>query len=103
MNPYVIPGLMTIEEIAADIWGIPTELLKIHTRKRKVIECRYVLLTYFRNENPKIRWKYIAERFNMNRVTAMKAYTTVNDLMEVNLEFKRKHDLFLERIRKVIG
>jgi len=99
IDVYAIPGLMTPEEIAADIWEIDVSLLKVHTRKREVVECRYVLLAYFRNENPKVRWKYIAEKFNMNRVTAMNAYTTVNDLREVNLEFKRKHDLFLERIR----
>lgn len=97
--PYAIPGLMTLEEIAADIWGIPIKLLYIHTRNREVVECRYVLFFYWK-QTTSLSPSIIGKKYNMDRNTVKHGYETVTNLLETHdEEFKRKYDLFKKRVK----
>lgn len=99
IDPYAIPGLMTPEEIAADIWGISLRLLHTHTRNRKVVECRQVLfyhLVQTTTSSPVV----IGETYGMDRNTVKHACENVSNLLEThNEEFIRKYDLFVKRLR----
>jgi len=100
MNPYIIPGLMSTEEIAAAIWGISdVQVLQMRIRNWNVVECRDVLFHHLM-KTTSLSPASIGRCYNMDRNTVKHAYTTVENLLENNLEFKRKHDLFMKRIRK---
>lgn len=97
ITPYAIPGLMTSEEIAADIWEIPVRLLYIHTRDREVVECRQ-LLFYHLTQTTALSPTNIGNVYGMNRNTVKHACETVINLLETrDKEFIRKYDLFYKR------
>jgi len=96
--PYVIPGLMTSEEIAADIWGIPVRLLYIHTRDRKVVECRQMLF-YHLIQTTTLSPASVGSKYKMDRNTVKHACENISNLIKTHdKEFIRKHDLFYKRI-----
>lgn len=98
VGPYAIPGLKTNDEIAADIWEIPVELLQIHTRNREVVECRQVLLNYLK-ETTDLSLVNVGVKYGVDRNTVRHACKTVANLKDTNEEFRRKYDLFYKRIR----
>jgi chromosomal replication initiation ATPase DnaA len=98
IDPYVIPGLMTFEEIAADIWEIPVRLLYIHTRNREVVECRHMLFHYL-TRTTTLSPANIGIKYGMDRNTVKHACENISNLLEThNEEFIRKYDLFYKRI-----
>lgn len=92
-----LPGLKSPEEIAADIWGIPVEKLKIKTRKREVVEARMVLMAY-RNRKLKLSQAKSAAKFEMDHCSTIHACKTVDELLETNKEFRIKHEEFYRKV-----
>lgn len=98
INPYAIPGLKSLEEIAADIWGIPVILLYVRTKNRKVVECRQVLFHHYSNTTT-LSAVAIGAKYGLDRNTVKFACKTVTDLIETrNEEFTRKYNLFTKSI-----
>lgn len=97
MNPYVIPGLMSLEEIAASIWKVHPSLLHTNSRNRDVVECRQVLLSYVKSTT-KLSRNEVGKLYKRDRNTVKHACETVANLRQTNQEFRKKYELFIKRI-----
>jgi len=93
MNPMVVPGLQSIEDIAAQIWDIDKNLLTTNTRKREVVECRHVLMNY-RNLVMKQSQAKSASYYNKEHATTINSNKKVDEFLFSDSEFKRKYNDF---------
>ncbi|HAQ21130.1 MAG TPA: hypothetical protein DCR40_18135 [Prolixibacteraceae bacterium] len=99
ISPMAIPGLKTADEIAAEIWDIPEELLKVKTRKREVVEARMVLISYrYRNLNE--TQESASNQYGLKEHTStIHACKTVDALLQTDKDFGHKHEEFCKRIK----
>jgi chromosomal replication initiator protein len=101
INPMTIPGLSSIEEIAASVWEIEVNDLYLKTRKREVVEARQSLMNFRMNvmrQKPPI----VAKKYNQHRCTALHAMKTVKDLNDTDNDFRGRYADFSEKARKVL-
>jgi chromosomal replication initiation ATPase DnaA len=99
INPMAIPGLSTIEDVAASIWEIEKADLFAKIRKREVVEARQSLMK-FRNENMGHSLASAAKYYGLDHCTAIHAIRTVDILRDTDKSFRSRHDLFIERVSK---
>lgn len=88
-----IPGLMSPDEIAADIWGFKPELITKKTRKREVVEARQVMMVY-RHITLKQSQVASAGYYGKDHSTVVHSQKTIKNLLETNIKFKDKYERF---------
>lgn len=96
----VLPGLKSLEEIAAEIWKIPIERIATSTHKRMVVEARQVLIVY-RVDYLKETWEAATIRYGMDHSSVKHCKKTVYDLKDTNRDFQSKYEEFLEKAKKL--
>lgn len=89
----------SIEEHAAEIWGIPVELLSQKTKEWIVVEPRDVLINY-RCDVLGIKPAEAAKKYGLSRPSAYHARKAINSLLFSNKEFKKKYDQFYSEVTK---
>lgn len=102
INAMAIPGIrrITIEELAAEIWGIEKELLYTKTRKIEVVEARHVLMT-FRKEHMGHSFEKAAKPYNKDHATAMNSVQKVQEFNETDKVFAEKYTRFLNAAQRL--
>lgn len=98
-SPYALPGIKTetIEDIAAEVWGINKELLPIKTRKQEVVEARHVLMDYRRNVMKQTLY-LTASYYNKDHASVLHSKKRVKEFNKTDKEFRRKYDEFYQLI-----
>lgn len=94
----VIPGLKSIEDFAADVWGIETNQIFERTRKRSVVEARHTLMVY-RYIDLGYTMEKAGEFYNLDHASVNHARKTVNILLKTDRTFRKKHELFYKMIQ----
>jgi chromosomal replication initiator protein len=97
ISPMIAPGLKTIEQHAEEIWELEPGKLSERTRRREVVEARQTVMDY-RRTHRKESLQRIADRYYMDHATVIHASKTVSALLKTDKEFRRKHELFYERV-----
>lgn len=100
MNPYALPGIQTIEDIAAEIWEIPRERLYKVTRERKVVDPRRVLIKY-RREVLKLSTIEAAQPFGKSHSATCESIKEINKLNGVDKVFTAKYNDFITRANAI--
>jgi len=96
-NPWILPGLMTIDDAVSHTWGITVSELKERTRRREVVEPRQVAM-WWRIRNTRDSLSRIGSYYGRDHCTVLHAKKTVKDLM------KYDHDFFckVEQVNKMM-
>jgi len=98
-NYIIAPGLMNIDDVVSQVWGIRKEDMQIRTRKRAIVEARQVAM-WWRIRNTKATLTEIADvNGHLDHATALHAKKTVENLMEVDLAFRKK----VEMVEAIMG
>jgi len=92
MQAYLRPGLMGIDDIVSESFGVTVERMKAEDRKRKreEVEARQFAM-WWRERNTKETLADIGMMYGgRDHSTVLHAKKTVNNLMETNKVFREK-------------
>lgn len=90
MTPWVKPGILTIDEIIAQSFGVSIEWMTTRSRKRIGVEARQFAM-WWRERNTKDSLAVIGNMYGgRDHATVLHAKKTVNNLMETNKVFRHK-------------
>jgi chromosomal replication initiator protein len=94
---YAIPGIKKIDEIIiSNAFGIDTDVLFTHTRKREVIEARHFYFWYHVK-----KFKKVSDKHGFDHATINHAIKNVENLIEIDKEFRDKAELALFELDKL--
>ena len=97
MNAYTAPGILETQSIinaaAAEVWGVPVELLFTKTRKREILEPRQVI-QYYRYIILEQSPTKIGRETNVDESTIFNSAKTIANLLETDQRLNRKYKLF---------
>lgn len=100
INPYIIPGLKTIDEIVCQAFDITMEQLKAPNRKRDGADARKFVMWYRKN-NSKLSLSKIGEIYaGRDHATVLAAAIKYEELIETDKRFRQKCERALEMIEK---
>lgn len=96
MTAYVIPGICTVEEVIAEVFGTSVNAMKSKSRDRNIVEARHAAMWYY------MKYKGYSENvcgklFNRNHCTAHYAKRQVDILCKVDKIFRSKMDEVMKR------
>jgi len=101
MSPYIKPGLLSIDEIVAQSFGIDISWLTTKSRKRIGVEARQLAM-WWRENNTKESQESIGDRYGgRDHATVIHACKTVNNLMKNNREFRVKAEDAINRLESI--
>lgn len=94
MNPYIVPGLVSkdelIDKIICNVFDVDDNWLHTRSRKRIGVEARQFVM-WWRDNNTKESQKIIGARYGgRDHSTVVHACKTVNNLMKTNKVFREK-------------
>lgn len=89
--------IKTYEEIAAEIWGISTDELIAHNRKKEVVEARHTLLCY-RRRKLGMTTSQSAAKYGLKHNATLHSCKRVDEFIEFDPDFKIKHDEFIKKV-----
>ena len=90
MTAYSIPGIKTPEEIICQEYGLSFDDIKRHTRKKDIIECRYLIFNWYR-KNTQMTYGQIGNRFGkFNCATVRYGVQEIENLTGIYRWFREK-------------
>lgn len=90
------PKLITVA--VCEMLGVTLDQLKSNTRKRDVVEARYIAMSLIMIANPELTLKEVGAMFNRDHSTVVYARDTYNKLMEGDKAFQDKVALVKQRV-----
>lgn len=97
MNAYTAPGILETQSIinaaAAEIWGVPVELLFTRTRKREILEPRQVI-QYYRYTILQHSPTKIGRETGVDEATIHNSVKSITNLLSTDKRLNKKYKLF---------
>ena len=100
MNPYLAPGLKTIEDAVCDAYGISKPALKQRTRKREIITPRQISMWY-RHMVLGLSQAVAAAPYGLDHATTNHACKTVRDLWQTDYNYRSTLQDIVEELHPV--
>lgn len=87
-----------ISSVVCEKLGVTIDQLKSSSRKRDVVEARFIAISLIMIANPDLTLKEVGAMFNRDHSTIVYARDTYNELMEGNKAFQDKVALVKQRV-----
>lgn len=97
MSPYVYPGIRLNNNIMANackLFGVTQTQILSNSRKREIVEARQLLMYYY-NRIEGLSLSNTGIKFNKDHATVLHACKKVDDLIQVDKEFKNKYEILI--------
>ena len=100
IKPWVVPGLKTVDDVVAEIWGIDKEKLYVHIKKREIVEARMVAMQY-RNKVLGLSLSLSAYPYSLNHTAVVHANKTICNLLQSDPAFRIRYGLFQQAVQSL--
>lgn len=88
IDPIVFAGLMDIDDVVCMVWGIKKHDLQLKTRKREIVEARFVTMWY-RLITGRHTLEYIGKNYaGLNHCTVLHGKKRVNEWIKTDKVFR---------------
>ena len=97
MNPYAIPGRMTIEEVACEAFGANLCEMLNGSRERQCVEARYFSMWWRRKQKKQTTFE-VGRIYRRDHSTVTNAEKTIEGWIEVDKVFRAKFETAFNKL-----